>query len=161
MREAFRQYPPDSGESLWEQVEALDEFGRAGTILIYMALPDEVPTTAFIEKWRGEKRFVIPRVKGEGLELKVYDPEAIQSGYRGIPEPSDKAEDVSPSEIDLALIPGVAFDREGHRMGRGKGFYDRFLPSIHCPSVAICQAWRIVGNVPTDPWDKTVDIVLG
>ena len=145
--------------AVWSRVEALDEFRSAGIVLIYMSLPDEVATVPFIEKWKGSKRFVIPKVNGENLNLKLYDPDKLESGYKGILEPTDDAQDVSAEEIDLALVPGVAFDRQGHRVGRGKGFYDRFLPALHCPTVAICQQWRMVECVPTDTWDRIIDII--
>lgn len=146
--------------AVWSGVEALDEFRSAKTVLIYMSLPDEVATASFIEKWKDSKRFVIPRVNGENLNLKLYDPDGLESGYKGILEPTDDAQDVSSEEIDLALVPGVAFDRQGHRMGRGKGFYDRLLPTLQCPTVAVCQSWRMVETVPTDPWDCKIDIIL-
>lgn len=160
MREAFKLHKDENGAEIWDRIEALPEFTGAHTILIYMALPDEVPTQGFIDRWNGTKRFVIPQVRGLDLGLKEYDPERLAPGYRDISEPTDEALDVRPEEIDLALIPGVAFDRKGHRMGRGKGFYDRFLPALHCPTVAVCQRWRIVESVPTDPWDRTIDIIL-
>ena len=145
--------------AVWDRLEALDEFRSARTVLIYMSLPDEVATAPFIEKWKDRKRFVIPKVNGDNLDLKLYDPDKLESGYKGILEPTDEAQDVSAEEIDLALVPGVAFDRHGHRMGRGKGFYDRFLPALHCPTVAVCQQWRMVECVPTDTWDRIIDII--
>ena len=166
MREAFREslnHPEQEAADVrefWRKVEALDEFRNAGTILIYMALPDEVPTQDFIERWLPRKRFVIPRVAGTELELREYDQAALTNGYQNIPEPTDNAAEASPEEIDLALIPGTAFDRKGNRLGRGKGFYDRLLPQLHCPTLAVCQKWRIVDEVPTDPWDIKIDIIL-
>lgn len=158
-RQADPEKEAEGAMEFWRKVEASKEFRRADTILIFMAMPDEIPTREFIEKRRCGKRFAIPRVKGENLELKEYNPDFLSPGYKGIPEPTDEAADISPDEIDFALIPGTAFDRNGHRMGRGKGFYDRLLPQLHCPTMAVCQEWRIVDEVPTDPWDIRIDII--
>ena len=158
-RQADPEKEAEGAMEFWRKVEASKEFRSADAILIFMAMPDEIPTREFIEKWRSSKRFAIPRVKGENLELKEYNPDFLSPGYKGIPEPTDEAADISPDEIDFALIPGTAFDRSGHRMGRGKGFYDRLLPQLHCPTMAVCQEWRIVDEVPTDPWDIRIDII--
>ncbi len=165
MRETFKShssYPEQEAayaREFWLKVEEREEFRSAGTVLIFMALPDELPTQEFIDKWREVKCFVIPRVNGTGLELKAYSPDLLIPGYKGILEPTDEAAGINPVDIDLALIPGTAFDRDGHRMGRGKGFYDRLLPQLHCPTMAVCQSWRIVDSVPTDPWDIKIDII--
>lgn len=145
----------------WAEVEALPEFRRAHTVLLYMALPDEVPTSAFIARWHSEKRIVLPVVDGESLLLREYRAEYMAPGWKGILEPRPEAPLVSPSEIDLALIPGVAFDRCGGRLGRGRGFYDRLLPQLGCPVIGLCQQWRIVPHVPREPWDAPVDGVVG
>ena len=84
----------------------------------------------------------------------------LQPGYKGILEPTPDATPVSPGEIELALIPGVAFAGERgafSRLGRGKGFYDRLLPSLRCPKVGICYPFRLVDSLPTDPWDIPLD----
>lgn len=145
----------------WTRVEALPEFCCAHTILIYMALPDEVPTLDFIRKWEESRRFVLPVVDGDLLLLREYRADEVAPGWKGILEPCAAAPLVLPSEIELALIPGVAFDRSGGRLGRGGGFYDRLLPQLHCPVIGLCQQWRIVPQVPREPWDAPVDRVVG
>lgn len=152
-------------ESIWRALEHKEAFAAAKTVLIYMDIPGEVPTGDFIRKWRGEKRFVIPLVSGDSLLLKEYDPDRLVEGYKGILEPSEDAVDVSPEELDLALVPGVAFSRmeDGRclRMGRGKGFYDRLLPSLSCPSVGVGFGFRWLDVLPVDPWDVTLDDGVG
>lgn len=145
----------------WARVEALPEFQHAATILLYMALPDEVPTLDFIRKWAGVKRFALPVVNDDSLLLREYRVDGIAPGWKGILEPCAAAAAIAPSEIGLALIPGVAFDRCGGRLGRGKGFYDRLLPLLRCPKIGICQGWRIVPHVPREPWDALLDGVVG
>lgn len=141
---------------IWNRIEELPEFRDARTVLAYMAIPGEVPTRGFIDKWRGEKRIAIPLVVGDTLELYEYDPSHLVEGYKGILEPSADAKPVDPSEIDLVLVPGVAFCRKDGRLwrlGRGKGFYDRLLGRLTCPSAGIFFSFRLLPDLPLDPWD--------
>ena len=159
MRERMAEHVPTAGETaeIWSRLEALEEFRSARTVLMYMDIDGEVPTRSFIARWAGSKRIAIPVVKGEDIELRLYNPDALTEGYMGITEPTDDAPFVSPSEIDLAVIPGIAFTREGARLGHGKGFYDRMLPMLGCPRLGVCFDYRIVSSIPTDPWDEFVD----
>lgn len=151
---------PKSAEA-WAKAEAMEAFGKAGCILLYCSLPDEVSTQAFIDRWYGKKRLVVPLVVGEDLVLKEYDPLKIRPGYMGIPEPTGEAVTVEPSEVELAFIPGVVFDGEGSRIGRGKGFYDRLLPKLACTKVGICFRFqKVTDRIPCDPWDMKVDNVI-
>ena len=152
-----------ASETIWHRVEAMPEFASATKVLIYMSIPGEVRTREFIARWRDSKEFVLPLVCGERLELHAYAPEWLVPGYRGIEEPSADAPSVSPDSLDLVLVPGMAFARTPSgvlRMGRGGGFYDRFLPQVSCPTVGICYSYRIVGSLPTDPWDIPLDKLI-
>lgn len=142
---------------IWEQIEGLDAFRQARTVLSYMGIPGEVSTLDFMEKWRHTKRFAIPLVVGDELEFFEYDPEHLKEGYRGILEPSPDAHPVCAEEIEFALIPGVAFafkDGRLWRMGRGKGFYDRALPRLNCPRWGVFYSFRLLDEIPLDPWDQ-------
>ena len=144
--------------SIWEQMEDLPEFRRAQSVLLYWSMPSEVGTHSFLERWYGRKRLFLPRVAGQSLEIREYVPEDLQEGYRGIMEPSSQAPEVS--EVDLVIVPGMAFDAKGNRLGRGGGFYDRLLPSLHCPKVGVCRMEQLVEEVPVQEWDQKVDIVI-
>ena len=144
--------------SIWEQLEALPQFKEADSVLLYWSMPSEVDTHSFLERWYGRKRLYLPRVAGEVLEIREYMPEDLQEGYRGIMEPSSQATQVS--EVDLAVVPGMAFDAKGNRLGRGGGFYDRLLPSLTCPKVGVCRMEQLVDEVPVQEWDQKVDIVI-
>lgn len=146
--------------ALWAKVENLPDFRCADTVLLYMSIEGEVPTSEFIEKWRTAKRILIPKVAGDDLLLYEYDPDRLSEGYRGILEPSEDAVRAEYSDVDLAIVPGVAFTRSGSRLGRGKGFYDRLLPHLDCTKAGICFNYRIVPDIPTDPWDITLDKVI-
>lgn len=148
---------------IWRQIEHLPEFARASCVLIYMSTPGEVQTREFISKWAPRKRFALPLVCQEHLELKVYDPEHLTEGYRGITEPAADARSVAPDAIELAIIPGTAFSRQGgkvKRMGRGGGFYDRLLPQLSCPKIGVAFSFREVESIPSDPWDADLDQLI-
>lgn len=143
-------------EMIWRSVEAAPEFQAASCVLIYMDIKGEVPTRDFIEKWRAVKRFAIPLVVGDSLDLREFDPGKLIPGYRGIVEPSADAEKIKPEDVRLALVPGVAFAADGDkvwRLGRGKGFYDRFLPSLDCPKFGIFFSFRMLDSIPLEEWD--------
>ncbi len=147
---------------VWAPVEASRAFAEARTVLVYMNIPGEVPTLDFIERWWGAKRILIPLVVGEKLELCEYDPSHLVEGYRGIMEPASDARRVPASEVDLALVPGVAFcvrDGKLWRLGRGKGFYDRLLSGMDCPKFGIYFPFRLVDELPLDPWDQPLQII--
>lgn len=142
------------------RIEALPEYSAAHTVLAYSSMPDELPTSAILDNALAGKTVVLPVVNGDSLELRRYEPEHMRAGYKGILEPSDEAAAVSPSDIDLAIIPGMAFDAEGHRLGRGGGFYDRLIPQLHCPLIGIGFACQMVSKVPVEHFDLPVDIVI-
>ncbi len=142
-----------------DRIESLDYFKDSHTILLYHALWDEVQTASFIEKWHPFKRIILPIVEEDHLLLRRFHPDKMKTGAFSILEPAD-GPDIAPEEIELAIIPGVAFDRQGNRLGRGKGFYDRLLPFVNAPKVGIAFSYQLINEIPTDPYDKPVDWVI-
>lgn len=142
-------------------LEAHPAFGAAQTILLYHSLKDEVNTHSFIEKWSHRKRILLPVVVGDDLELRVYTgPQDLAIGSYGIEEPTGELF-TDYAAIDLIAVPGVAFDRRGNRLGRGKGYYDRLLPRI--PSaykIGICFPFQIVEEVPAEAFDIRMDEII-
>lgn len=129
-------------------------------MLLYHSLKDEVQTHAFIEKWRERKRVVLPVVVGEELELRLYTgPDDLAIGSYGIAEPTGKPF-TNYTSIDLAVVPGVAFDAAGHRLGRGKGYYDKLLPHIPATKAGICFPFQLVEEVPAEPFDICMNVVI-
>jgi len=105
-------------------------------------------------------RLVLPKVAGEELELLyVEDLSSLERGAYGIPEPSG-GQKASPEEIEFAAVPGVAFDREGYRLGFGKGYYDRLLKKISAPKVGVAYSFQVIDYVPRDEWDEPVDLIV-
>lgn len=140
-------------------LESTPQFRQAQTVMLYSSLPDEVRTTAFIEKWRNRKRVILPTVVGDDIVPVELTPDTTFAvGDFNILEPQNKPYTGS---YDLMVIPGMAFDPAGNRLGRGKGYYDRFL-SQHkeVEKIGICFDFQLVEHVPTEPNDIPMDAVL-
>lgn len=146
--------------SLLKRLEDHPLFQSAHIILMYYSLPDEVRTHDFIEKWQQDKRIVLPIVKGDELELKYFEgKDKLTSGSFGIGEPSE-GESANACDIELAIIPGVAFDCKGNRLGRGKGFYDRTLDKLtKAYRIGVCFGFQTVERIPTEHCDRPMDEV--
>lgn len=149
--------------AIFGKVVETDYFRRAGTVALFMSLPDEPQTEDFLREMRHCKRLVVPRVSEGGvIDFYVYSPDRLQYGAFGIIEPSTDAEMCPVNEIDLIVVPGVAFTRDGCRLGRGGGFYDRFLgrSDLHAATIGICFDVQIVSSLPTEEHDRRVDMVI-
>lgn len=149
-----------ASDAVASALEALPSFRGAGTVLAYWSMSDELDIRDFILRWSRHKRMVLPVVVGDALELRVFSEDGLVPGYRGIMEPGPSCPLVDPSEVDLALVPGMAFDPSGRRMGRGGGFYDRLLPVLDCPKLGLCYPCQLVDEVPVEDHDVTVDAVI-
>ena len=131
----------------------------AKPVLLYYSLPDEVFTHEFVEKWSKEKTILLPVVKGDELEIRVYaGSEYMQKGSFNIDEPQGEAYNDLIS-IDAAVIPGVSFDRHGNRLGRGKGFYDRFLKKLNTFKIGVCFGFQLSEEIPHGEYDVAMDEV--
>ena len=142
-------------------LESHPAFKNASTLLLYHSLPDEVDTHDFIRKWAEEKTILLPVVVGEELELRLYTgPDSMRIGAYHIEEPTGEVF-TDYSSIDLAIVPGVAFDNQGNRLGRGKGYYDRLLPHLtHTYKIGICFSFQQIEEVPSEAFDIRMDEVI-
>ena len=148
-----------AAEEVFERLEKTAAFLMADHILMYHSLPDEVFTHSFLGKWGKRKHFYLPRVNGVNLEILPYDESHLELGSFHIEEPTG-SETVDPSQIELVVVPAVAYDRRGNRLGRGKGFYDRLLKNTRATKVGIGYEFQIVDEVPTEPHDVAMDIII-
>ena len=180
IRRRKQQYTPSQLEELSEPIIARLRplLVDARVILAYYSLPDEVNTHQLIDDLVAEgKTVLLPKVlDATTMELRLYTgPHDLAPGPFGIMEPSGSQYSPSSfllppssktSSIDVALIPGVAFDALGHRLGRGRGYYDRFLrtmgtvPSVRPCLLGLCFDFQKVPSVPVDPTDISVDQVI-
>lgn len=147
--------------SIMEQIEALPEFVQSGTIMMYWSIPGEVFTHTSIQNWASAKRIILPSVDGETMNLKEYTGEKnlISGDLYQIPEP-DGALFTDYNSIELIIVPGIAFDRQNNRMGRGKAYYDRFLQTLSTVKVGICFDFQIFNHIPVDEHDVAMDKII-
>jgi 5-formyltetrahydrofolate cyclo-ligase len=138
------------------QVEQQPAFRQAATVLLYAPLPDEPQLQALLRRWSAEKRLLLPVVRGS--ELLVGDCGLLRQGAFGIMEPAQALPEAP--RVDVAIVPGVAFDRSNHRLGRGKGYYDRFLSATPTYKLGVCFACQLLEHIPHDLHDVRMDAVL-
>lgn len=147
---------------LAEKLYATEQYRNARTIYGYLPYNQEVRTVPILmQAIRDGKRVAVPKVYGDEMRF-IYldDLTKVSDGYAGIPEPVAE-EPVAEDPTALVLMPGLAFDRRGHRIGYGGGFYDRFLAQEpNHPTVALCYAFQMLDALETEEFDVPVDCVL-
>lgn len=150
----------DAARSVFDRLEQMAAFMVADRILMYHSLPDELSTRAFLGKWSGRKRFFLPRVNGVNLDILPYENTRLHLGAFEIEEPDgDDIADIS--DIELIVVPAVAYDRHGNRVGRGKGYYDRLLADSRAMKIGVGYDFQLVDDdIDTDAHDVPVDIVI-
>jgi 5-formyltetrahydrofolate cyclo-ligase len=153
---------------VWERLSRLPWYRQAGVILGYMAIDKEVLTDGLLRQaLAAGKRVVLPRVRAEpgGLALYAVDDleRDVAPGYRGIPEPRpERGRPVPIDALDLVLVPGVAFDLQGGRLGFGVGFYDRLLSGLPqgTPKVGLAFDFQVLPWLPRQPHDIALDAIV-
>ena len=134
-------------------------FVSAQHVMLFWPLPDEINTIPLIEHAHAVgKNVFLPVVVGDELVVKPYNPTTMQPGAFGILEP--QGDPVLPTQLDVIIVPGVAFDAACNRMGRGKGFYDRLLANISVPTIGVCYAEQYYLNIPTEQHDVPLHHVI-
>lgn len=163
IREAKKLQNPDTltvnSRILLNQLEQHPHFIAARTILLYHSLSDEVQTHEFIEKWHTKKNILLPVVQGDELELKFYTgKDCLSTGCYEIEEPVGESF-VKFQNIELSIVPGMSFDHQGNRLGRGKGYYDKLLSKLNSYKIGICFEFQIRESIPTESFDYPMDEV--
>ena len=148
-----------AAEEVFARLEKTAAFLLADRILMYHSLPDELFTHDFLGKWKDRKHFYLPRVNGVNLEIHPYEESRLELGSFHIEEPTGD-NTVDPSEIELVVVPAVAYDRNGNRLGRGKGFYDRLLKNTRATKIGVGYEFQLVDEIPVEPHDVGVDIII-
>lgn len=151
----------DESRRVLELVERDADFLAADTVLLYWSLPDEVDTHDFVRRWARRKHVLLPRVSGDELELATYrGDEDLRVGSFGIMEPAG-ATFTDYGQIAFAVVPGMAFDVSGHRLGRGRGYYDKLLPGLaNARKAGVCFSFQMLENLITERHDFTMDKVF-
>ena len=149
----------EQSEKILAKLEQHPDFIKAGRVMLYSALPDEVQTQAFLEKWHLKKQIILPTVVGDDIiPVEFGKDTAFAVGDFNILEPKNEP---YTGGFDLIIVPGVAFDPKGNRLGRGRGYYDRFLcQHLNVKRIGICFDFQMVEAIPTEPFDIRMDEVI-
>lgn len=151
-------------EIIYQRVIVHPAFQNADLVFAYIDAKNEVQTRLLIEyAWKSGKKVAVPKVHGEIMKFYLITSyEDLEPGCFGIQEPKETCEEVLiPMENSLVIMPGVAFDRQGNRIGYGKGYYDKYFsayPDVY--KIAIAFEVQIVPMVPADEFDVKADIVM-
>ena len=145
-------------EDVMMKLENTQQFKSAKTILLFHSLPDEVCTHELIEKYASKKKILLPVIDGEKWYIREYKGD-LKTGEYNIQEPTG-VNYYDYGSIDLVVVPGVCFDKDKGRVGRGKGYYDRILKEIKAFKIGICFDCQLLSKVPADEWDVKMDQVM-
>ena len=151
-----------ASQRLGEMFRAHPLYQNAKTIYGYLPYNQEVRTTPMLEQAILDgKRVAVPKVIGDEMKFFYLDNfSCVELGYCNIPEPTGN-EPEADDPTALVLMPGLAFDPQGHRIGYGGGFYDRFLAKEpNHPTLALCYEFQMVDHLETEEFDVPVDCVL-
>ncbi len=157
----------DASAAACARLTALEAFRHASVVMLYMPLPTEVDLTpAAIRCFQSGKTVCVPRVDWKGrdmvaVEISSFDDEVMEIASHGLRTPRE-GRPLVPHLIDIVIVPGLAFDTSGNRLGRGGGFYDRFLRRLRRSATTVGLAFdeQIIDAVPADDRDFAVSMIV-
>jgi 5-formyltetrahydrofolate cyclo-ligase len=153
-------------ENILNNLIKSDWYKKANTIFAFVSFKSEADTHKIIKySIQDQKTVCVPRIKSKqkGIEIfKIDSFDQLENGYFGILEPIESCPVINSKDIDLILMPGVAFDRQGGRVGYGAGFYDRFLSNMNnnVDKIAVAYHFQILDNIPMDEHDVRIDGIV-
>ncbi len=149
-------------QSIRSQLTRFPGWSHARSVGLYVSMAEEPATGALIDAaLRLGKRVALPQVEGETMTYRyVTSPDQLTTGPFGLKEPTDDLPAASVEELDLIVAPGVAFDRQGNRLGFGRGYFDRALADYDGGLIGLAWPEMMVDRLPTDPWDKKMKQVV-
>ena len=149
-----------SSQKITQEILNSDVYTTAKTVCLYLSAYKEVDTSALLASCKAdEKTVALPVTDADGVITLYIDNGEYKTGNFGITEPAS-TETVSPNEIDLFIIPALAYDKQGVRLGFGKGCYDRLLEGTNGYKIGIGYAFQLVDTLPSDAHDVKMDLVL-
>ncbi len=150
-------------EKIARNLEKIEQFKEAKQVLFYYTHGSEVDCLPLINKWMNKKKIYLPKLmeNGKFKALPFFEFEGLKKGPFNIPEPTLDDHEEHEGILDLIIVPGVAFDKKGNRIGMGKGFYDRYLSKTEdTKKIALAFSEQVLDEVPKDTYDIPVDIVV-
>ncbi len=155
-----RQEKLSQSQTVFSILEKTTVFRKSRNIGFFWSLTDELPTQDIIRKWAGRKNIFLPRTEGDEMHFVRYREGCeMEEGDFRILVPAG-ADQIDPADLDVIIVPGVAFDSNGRRLGKGKGYYDRFLDRHGIYTVGVCFHHQLIAEVPSEPHDRRVDMVV-
>lgn len=162
-----KKHAEDLSKKIFQKLKRLKEFKKAGNVFFYLSKDNEIATRpAIIYSLKNKKRVSIPKMNTQThtfhpVLIKDLDKDLCKGPF-GLEEPiTIKNRRVTEKEIDLTIVPGIAFDKAGTRLGFGKGYYDKFLEKRHkYKKIALAYDFQIVPELPKDTHDVPVDIIV-
>ena len=145
-----------------KMLEKYPEFLMARTVFCYVSAHGEVDTYVLIQELLKHKKVLVPyciNEEGDMIACPINSLENLKEGRFKIPEP-ESPEEFPKEKIDFVIVPGVVFDKNGYRLGYGKGYYDRFLEGITPFKLGVCQREFFLEDVPHGKFDVKMDNVL-
>ena len=142
------------------QIEQMSAFREAKTVLLFYPIHNEVDLRPLLTKYKGQKIFLLPVTHRHSMEVRPYDGEdMMRRGRLGVPEPQTST---YRGHIDLIIVPGVVFDQHRHRIGRGGGYYDRFLrKQLTAKKVGVCYSFQLKKHTIPHSWrDQKLDRII-
>lgn len=148
-------------KKIMSSLSTKDYFQKSKTIAFYWSMPDEVFTHDFILSWYKEKRILLPCVENDILLLREFKGmETMRKGEAfSILEPIGEVFNDF-ENIDLILVPGIGFDKNGNRVGRGKGYYDKLLHNSKAIKVGVCFPFQVFDSIPMEEFDIKMDFII-
>ena len=164
MRRALSPAQQDAAaDAVYARICAFDPYRSSRVVMAYMACRGELSLDRVIRDALAlGKTLVLPRCEAEGIMTarKIASMDQLSPGAYGLLEPDASCDVAEPEEIDLILVPGTAFDRRGHRLGQGAGYYDRILPMTQAVCAGICHDFALIEDVPCQAHDIPMDFVI-
>lgn len=147
--------------AIFKKIEGLQIFQQAKYILLYWSMDNEVSTHHFVSKWKDRKIILLPAISEDTLILKKYTGrmKSFRTSTMTLFEPVGKQFNAM-DKIDLAIVPGLAFDQNNNRLGHGKGYYDKLLKDMHAFKIGIGFGFQKIQSLPASEHDIKMDLVL-
>ncbi len=147
--------------SIVSKISKISKFKTAKAIMFYLPIKGEVDLTKLFEKHKTNKKFILPRIKNKTLELiYIENLKDVEKGKYSILEPKKHLKEANPKTIDLILVPGIAFAKNGHRVGYGQGFYDKLLKKTTTFKIGIAYDFQIVKNIKGQKHDIPMNMIV-
>ena len=161
--------PEQASREIFQRIIALPAYESTGTLMLYLDIRTEVRTLWFVPSaWEAGKRVAIPYCENGEIELfELNQLDELSPGVMGVLEPKpelrgDVERKVDPSALDMIIVPGLAFDRQGNRLGYGKGYYDKLLHRVGSSvmKAGVCFECQLFDEVPALPHDVRMDAIV-